>query len=104
MISDTSNSDISTVAPSIGEITIRTLGIDDFSNSENEFKLYPNPTSNRFFFKSNISIDNLEIYGRIILKTKYNENGIDIESLSNGMYFVKYYINNSSKTFKLIKK
>ena len=107
VISDTSNTDISTVATTIGEITIGTLGIDDFTNSDNEFTLYPNPTSNRFYFKSNTSIDNVEIYdinGRTILITKYNENGIDIQHLSNGLYFVKSYINNNSKIFKLIKK
>ena len=46
VISDTNNTDVSTTPPSVGEITIGTLGIGNLENYEDHVKLYPNPVQN----------------------------------------------------------
>ena len=102
IISDTNNIDVSTPAAVVGEITINTLGIDDFTSSDNALKFYPNPVSDNLNIISTLDGDfNIyDINGKIILKTTidaYNTtNRIDVKNLITGIYLVQ--LNNNSQT------
>lgn len=66
--------------------------------------IYPNPTSNKVKFEIE-NIENIEIYdinGKRMIDTKSNI--INIENLSNGVYFYKIYKEKEILTGKLIKK
>ncbi|MBN2778841.1 MAG: choice-of-anchor D domain-containing protein [Bacteroidales bacterium] len=74
------------------------IGIDD---SEINFAVYPNPTKDFVFIKSDMgNINSVTIYdmsGRVVL---HENNGgslirMDVESLSSGVYYIDLEINNS---------
>ena len=75
------------------------LGINDYY--QNQIIVYPNPTSNFVFVKSNLNLQfvNFEIYdfnGRLVLSGKqlFNQQfSIDVSNLSSGIYILN--INNS---------
>ncbi len=107
IISDTNNTDVSTVATSIGEISVGTLGINDFTNSENQFTLYPNPTKDIFYLKVDLSIIKLvEIYsltGQKVMNIQNDFSEINLSQLESGIYFVRVKTEYSSKMFRVIK-
>ena len=83
------------------------LGTSDFAL--NGISLYPNPTSAMV----NFSLKNIEgtpvriidVNGRTILKTKISsDNNINIEMLTNGVYFVQLQIENKDLSYKFVKK
>jgi hypothetical protein len=66
--------------------------------------VYPNPASNKFFVQG-LNSGNVQVYdlnGRIAINTQYSENGIDISTLSKGVYIVKISDKNNSFSEKLI--
>tara|TARA_B110000003_G_scaffold53347_1_gene53105 strand:+ start:52851 stop:57629 length:4779 start_codon:yes stop_codon:yes gene_type:complete len=71
---------------------------------QQSIKLYPNPTSNMFILQSTqIAIQKVEVYsvlGKKLKEFKINLKLINIEDLSNGLYFIKIY----SKKGEFIKK
>ncbi|MBP0903618.1 S8 family serine peptidase [Mariniflexile gromovii] len=74
-----------------------------------ELKMYPNPASNEVFFT--LSSDSLvevyifDILGKLVINTLLTNvsPSVDVSSLSNGVYLVKFQSSNKSKTIKLIK-
>ena len=83
------------------------LGTSDFAL--NGISLYPNPTSAMV----NFSLKNIEgtpvriidVNGRTILKTKISsDNNINIEMLTNGVYFIQLQIENKDLSYKFVKK
>jgi photosystem II stability/assembly factor-like uncharacterized protein len=104
------------VDPTIGEwgdvITFRlelpeTLASDQFT-AANTGTVYPNPVSGILNINAPEKISRIEVYnvrGQLLL----NENSqnsitkIDMESLANGIYFVKTYAGSACKTHKVIK-
>jgi len=70
------------------------------SVSSNEIKLYPNPTNDVFYICSNQNYD-VEIYD---VSGRFVSNSQNLLNYTNGIYFVKVKTENSSKTFKVIKK
>ena len=86
------------------------LSIDDLANShEPIYKIYPNPTSNY------IHIDNIEfndsiliynIVGQLVYSDNSNGNQktIDLTELDSGIYLLKISNNNSSYSYRIIKK
>ena len=83
------------------------LGTSDFAL--NGISLYPNPTSAMV----NFSLKNIEgtpvriidVNGRTILKTTISsDNNINIEMLTNGVYFVQLQIENKDLSYKFVKK
>ena len=79
------------------------LSTEDFNTSS--LKLYPNPVLSVLNVDNNLTnqpyniLDNL---GKVILKGKLNEgnNSINVEQLSNGIYYLKVATNNASKFIK----
>lgn len=83
-------------------------GISDFKNSGN-FIIYPNPGNGRFTLQSNSNVSSIEIYditGRKIFSKNLNgrqaSEQINIVGAPSGIYFVKVYEEQTSKTKKLI--
>ena len=83
------------------------LGTSDFAL--NGISLYPNPTSTMV----NFSLKNIEgtpvriidINGRTVLKTTISsDSNINIEMLTNGVYFVQLKIENKDLSYKFVKK
>ena len=106
-LSDTNNSDISTVAPSTGQITVGTLGLIDFENNRNTFILYPNPTKEVINIKGNLSkletVDFYSITGEHVMQIHDNFGKINIESLQSGLYFIKLTGEMTTEFKKIIK-
>lgn len=70
-------------------------GITSLTKANPIIEIYPNPSSQRIFIKSNAPIDNavLEIYdmdGRLIFRNDcFNAESIDVSALKNGLYLLK---------------
>lgn len=66
--------------------------------------IYPNPTSDFIYIKTNLLLEGLELYdvlGKSILKTK-NTNKISINNLPKGIYVLKIYSVNKIVSKKII--
>jgi hypothetical protein len=76
---------------------------------QNIFEIYPNPTNDILNIKLNIpdsfDIKIVNIDGKIIFSEKdiYNDKFLNINNLSNGIYFVTLTTNSLTKTIKIIK-
>ncbi|WP_411894379.1 T9SS type A sorting domain-containing protein [Winogradskyella sp. A2] len=83
------------------------LSINEFSNEE--ISLFPNPTSSTLTIKSKTLPDNFEIYnalGQLIQQSKIISNqdlSISVESLKEGIYFIKLTRDNSSQVLSFVK-
>jgi len=69
--------------------------------------LYPNPVHNILKINSESPLTKVEIYsllGNKIKEVRTNLNSIETKYLNNGVYIVKVYSKNSSKTMKIVKK
>lgn len=83
-------------------------GLHDL-NKELNFKVYPNPTSDKLYIETdNLSLNSItliDLLGEIIpikvSNSKIQE--IDLSNYSNGMYFIKVKSQNESSTIKIIK-
>lgn len=81
----------------------------NFSIQEFIYKVYPNPTSGRIVFSDVIleSYNQVSLYnvlGEKVLTTSQIANGIDLEQLPSGLYFIQFSKNSNSSTLvKLIK-
>lgn len=79
---------------------------NDVQNNDSKIVLYPNPTTSSVLFKTNVSLDKIQVYdtnGKIVSFTKEN-NGINISHLPQGVYFVKFESNGKWLTQKIMKK
>ncbi|MEW4925009.1 BspA family leucine-rich repeat surface protein [Algibacter sp. 2305UL17-15] len=106
IISDTNNTDKSTLAPNIGKITISTLGIDN-EDYKNTLTLYPNPANETLYVKTNreSSYSIIDVYGKLVIKGKLEqgENKLDINNYQTGIYFLKIKNESGSIIKKVIK-
>ena len=72
-------------------------------------QVYPNPTTGlvNLNFKniSNVNFEVFSINGKLIKNyTDYRHNQVDFNYLDNGVYFIRFYINNKVVVKKMIKK
>ena len=83
------------------------LGTSDFAL--NGISLYPNPTTSMV----NFSLKNIEgtpvrvidVNGRTVLKTTISsDSNINVETLTNGVYFVQLQVENKDLSYKFVKK
>lgn len=82
------------------------LSIDE--NNLNSFKLYPNPVNDVLNIESVSTLERVEVYntlGQLVIKnTEVKQNySIDMTALKPGVYFIKVYEANVSKTIRIIK-
>ncbi len=72
-----------------------------------EVTYYPNPVSDILNIDSATNIEQVAIYSvtgqQLLSKALDGANTVDVSFLSNGVYFVKAFGNNTSTTFKIIK-
>ena len=71
--------------------------------------VFPNPAKDVLYLQSPKEVQKIEIFdmsGRKILQKNVNkkEDQINIEILKSGIYILKTFTDNSSQTFKIIKK
>lgn len=82
-----------------------TLSVDE-TQLEN-LSIYPNPTSDIVNIQSSgTSIQKIEIYnmnGQLVLSEKNNLEKIHVNQLESGMYMMRLYTENASKTIKLLR-
>lgn len=81
------------------------LSTDDFALSQ--ISLYPNPINNgtlNIVSPTNElkEISVFDVSGRMVLKTKTENNSIDVSQLKSGIYLLNININGSKKTSKII--
>ncbi|NOQ28399.1 MAG: T9SS type A sorting domain-containing protein [Bacteroidales bacterium] len=82
---------------------IETTGID-FENDNSDVKIFPNPVSNKLYFKSmkeDLRITDIEIInqqGQVVLKqyVEDNKSNINISTLQSGFYIVLFKIDDKS--------
>ncbi|MFZ5940618.1 MAG: T9SS type A sorting domain-containing protein [Bacteroidota bacterium] len=83
------------------------VGMEDFTESELTF--YPNPASDKLWFKASCSVESLSIFdisGRNVLNFMPDspEGSLDIQPLKGGLYIVKAQVNGQMETIKLVVK
>jgi hypothetical protein len=90
-----------------------TLSVDDYTINEANILIFPNPASHKITLKnsSNIKLTKatiLDVNGRIIESINLNDmamqKDINIQDLSNGVYFIQVFSTNSSTVKQLIKR
>ena len=89
------------------KLNSETLSNDEFENNI-DFTIYPNPTKNtiNLFSKNNKIISEIIIYnsiGQIIKRAYGNSTAINVENLSNGLYFMEIKIENKIYKTKFVK-
>lgn len=86
---------------------LTTLSNNDFSiNNDNNIKVFPNPSSTIFKIVSDTNIDKITIFdtlGKEILTQTQNNNEVNIEKLSKGIYLIEITSENDKIYKKLIK-
>lgn len=84
-----------------------TLGLSD-SEEINNLSIYPNPTTDYLYIKSDLEIKDIQISdlnGRIINNLEFQDNKMNLTSLQTGIYFAKISdLNGKIVTKKIIKK
>lgn len=88
--------------PVFGTTADPVVSIDEES-SINNLVVYPNPATNNIYFNNdkNISyhIQLIDIYGKIIIESATtNSNAIDVTTIANGMYIVRFVDNNTKES------
>ena len=86
---------------------LATLSNNDFSiNNDNNIKVFPNPSSTIFKIVSDTKIDKITLFdtlGKEILIQTQNNNEINIEKLSKGLYLIEIISENEKIYRKFIK-
>ncbi|HLN72737.1 MAG: T9SS type A sorting domain-containing protein [Methylococcaceae bacterium] len=79
----------------------------DINNiNASDVHLYPNPVKDDLFIQTDHAIERIEIYNQIGTQIFTNEGAtdkLDLLTLTNGVYFVKIFIDNMSITKKFVK-
>lgn len=82
------------------------LGVED-NFATNNFSISPNPVKDILNLRSVDAIDSIQVYdvlGKLVIQNPGAiSSSIDMSTLKPGMYFAKVTINNTSKTFKIVK-
>lgn len=75
------------------------LSVDDYEASK--FKVYPNPAQTEVFIKTDLAITNVSVYsiqGQKVFES--SRSSINVEHLSNGLYFIKIEGANNTEVVK----
>lgn len=82
-----------------------TLGLNE--NSIRKISIYPNPTTDKLFFKGlfndNFKVSVFDILGKLIIKKSLNsKESLDVSQLHSGIYIIRY--DDYNATYKFVKK
>ena len=83
-----------------------TLSNDSFSMDNENIKIFPNPSSNLIQITTNSKIDKITLFdtlGKEVLTQTQNNNEVNIEKLSKGLYIVEIFSKNEKFYKKLVK-
>ena len=86
------------------------LSVNDLAKYDTDLEIYPNPSSDYIFIKSNKNnssnyVVNLsDAAGKLMFSKAVNSNKIDIKSLAKGIYFLTIKTERRIKSFKIVKK
>ena len=83
------------------------LSVDDFENL-NALSIYPNPVQDKLHLENpeQISLHQVDVFnmtGKKVKSFSSFDEAINLESLEQGVYFVKVMSKNRTKTFKVMK-
>lgn len=83
-------------------------GIEEINPNNNSYSVFPNPSTDFLNIKNTnndkiYSVAVLDIIGRKVLEQKENTSKINIQSLEQGIYFLKIYSNEKIYSSKFIK-
>jgi hypothetical protein len=82
------------------------LDIEEFEISADNILLYPNPSKGQLYISTKLIIDSVDIYdlnGRYINSVFKPGTKIDFERISSGMYFLKFKIEDTIVTKRIVK-
>lgn len=85
---------------------LATLSNDSFSMDNENIKIFPNPSSNLIQITTNSKIDKITLFdtlGKEVLTQTQNNNEVNIEKLSKGLYIVEIFSKNEKVYKKMIK-
>ena len=99
-------------AATAAQLKYNSVGITEVATLENELLVYPNPAKsvlNVQVLNPNSGVAKIElydVYGHLVaaktyLQTRTNTLNLDISTLSNGIYFMRYTSNQINKTIKI---
>ncbi|MDO6596194.1 choice-of-anchor J domain-containing protein [Oceanihabitans sp. 2_MG-2023] len=83
------------------------LSVDEFNI--NAFTVYPNPVNDVLNIKTNLTIENVEVYNQLgqrvltVTKNQISGNSIDMSNLNNGIYIIEIASGDKKESFKIIK-
>ena len=88
-----------------------TLGVEENTDINSQFTIYPNPTKDNLILinvnsilSGRFDVTIIDVSGNVMMKSKYQNNmEIDISGFSEGMYLIKISNEKESFTSKLIK-
>lgn len=83
-----------------------TLSIDDIHLNNENVILFPNPSSGKFYFNSDVFISKIKVFdviGKLIFSSTILNNEIDLTTNLNGFYFVKFETEKGVISKKFIK-
>jgi hypothetical protein len=84
-------------------ITI-TVGIND--PLSNQLQIFPNPTNDELFIKSNLKIEKVELYstlGTLLISENNFKEKISVSALPTGIYFLRVYTDKGLVVSKVVK-
>ncbi|MFY0627079.1 MAG: Ig-like domain-containing protein [Reichenbachiella sp.] len=91
------------------EVMVKVNSILNVSNnSVQDISIFPNPVVDKFYLPKDISgLQIVDALGRKVafsLSTQNHMSQVDLSQLNQGMYFVKFFKNEESMTFRIVKK
>jgi len=96
-----------TVGECISDALAITVNVTLNRNSFDKYNLsfYPNPTQNVLYITSDYVISKIFVYNMLGQKMEVKSNGgsLDLSSLSNGNYILSITIENTTKTYRIVK-
>lgn len=103
-LTDASDSDF---APVLSVDYVSQADVDEIDAVETKIALYPNPTNNMIYFKSNSKIESVEVFnalGELMISNKTTVDSIDMSSFRTGVYIVRVFAEGKTSTHRVIKK
>jgi hypothetical protein len=87
----------------LGVFYIQITAPNNVTDEENHaLSIYPNPASERLFVEGTVRnelVEILDLTGRVVVSSNYNQNGIDVSELPSGSYLVKANSQRKSQVF-----
>ena len=82
------------------------VGLEESTLTDNDLKLYPNPTNNLLNIQSSEKVERLAIVdlgGNLVYEKTQPSESVDVNHLKSGVYLVIIETTNSTQTTKIIK-